>query len=563
MARLIPPVANFETIKNPGERVVAQALVEQLPNDVVVYHSYSMTRRQRHERTGVEYLQPGEADFVVVDPRRGLLVLEVKDSEIEYDTDNNQWRQKNRSTGKWHAISPFEQAEKNKYALLGRLKEHEVFCGLPPFTTGHAAVFPAYSYEGRLPADMDPAIFLGAQSLKTMKRSIERALEAWCRVQHTKPMTEHVRAGIFESLSPIFKLVPVLWRTIDHEEERLHRLTANQEMILHTLQSQDRARIEGVAGSGKTLLAIAQAQRFAREGKRTLLVCFNEPLATWIDQNLPDMYREQIHVSHFHRLCRTFCKKAGIRFHPPRTDQNDFWMYTAPELLEAAGEQVASEHGFDAIIVDEGQDFADFWWVALDELYRDSDGGKPLIVFLDPKQCIYRKRPMIPGDLTGPFALPTNCRNTRRIADYCAGILGFESVVHPDLPEGVEPTVVLKQNTDEVIRHTRTVVQDWCLKDRGGLESRQIAILTPWDNHKKWPRNFGNVPIVRDFDAWRAGEGVLLATHRRFKGLEADALVLAGVPEPGSSEYYTLADHYVASSRAKFRLVVVQEHLSK
>ncbi len=51
---------------------------------------------------------------------------------------------------------------------------------------------------------------------------------------------------------------------------------------------------------------------------------------------------------------------------------------------------------------------------------------------------------------------------------------------------------------------------------------------------------------------------VLLATHRRFKGLEADALVLAGIPEPGSSKYYSKADHYVASSRAKHVLAVVR-----
>ena len=78
MARLIPPVHNLSDIANHGERLVAEALVEQLPNDVVVYHSYPWLRLERRERKGAEYLQPGEADFVIVDPRWGLLVLEVK-----------------------------------------------------------------------------------------------------------------------------------------------------------------------------------------------------------------------------------------------------------------------------------------------------------------------------------------------------------------------------------------------------------------------------------------------------------------------------------------------------
>ena len=37
-----------------------------------------------------------------------------------------------------------------------------------------------------------------------------------------------------------------------------------------------------------------------------------------------------------------------------------------------------------------------------------------------------------------------------------------------------------------------------------------------------------------------------------------DALILAGVPEPDSTSYYTKADHYVASSRAKHLLEVIQ-----
>ena len=556
MARLIPPVSNLAEIANEGERLVAEALKEQLPDDVVVYHSYPWLNLERHDKTGADYLQPGEADFVIIDPRWGLLVLEVKGSEIDYDSASHRWRQKNRKTGAWHSIDPFRQAEGNKYALIRRLEEHRVFAGPPPFTSGHAVAFPSHRMDGRLPADVDPAIVLGADSLRSMQRSITKAFERWCRVQRPRPMSDDIRAGILESLSPVFKLVPVLWRTIDQQEERLLRLTENQEMVLHLLQGQVRAAIEGVAGSGKTLLAVAQAQRLAREGKKTLLVCYNEPLARWIDDNLPDSYRDLIDVSTFHKVCRSFCRLAKTPFSP--SDSQDFWIYEAADLLMAAADQVADEHGYDAIVVDEGQDFADFWWMALEKLYRGDPEPRPLTVFLDPKQCIYLDRPMLPADLAGPFNLPTNCRNTRKIAGYCADILRFESLVHPDAPEGVAPTVVSKPDMKAVIQHTRGVVQNWCLRDRGGLRPDQVAILTPWDNHKEWPDRFGNLPIVKEFEAWRAGKGVLLATHRRFKGLEADALVLAGVPEPGSSKYYSKADHYVASSRAKHMLEIIR-----
>ena len=206
MARLIPPVNNLSDIANHGERLVAEALVEQLPNDVVVYHSYPWLRLERHERTGAEYLQPGEADFVIVDPRWGLLVLEVKGSEIDYEASTNRWKQKNRKTGTWHTISPFRQAEENKYAITKRLEEHRVFSGPPPFTSGHAVAFPSHRMEGRLPADVDAAIVLGAESLRTMQRSITRAFEKWCRVQRPRPMPDEVRAGILDPAVRIFKI---------------------------------------------------------------------------------------------------------------------------------------------------------------------------------------------------------------------------------------------------------------------------------------------------------------------------------------------------------------------
>ncbi|MCB9531011.1 MAG: NERD domain-containing protein [Myxococcales bacterium] len=556
MARLIPPVRELRDIENVGERVVAEALLEQLPDDVVVYHSYPWLRLERHSRTDAEYLQPGEADFVIVDPRWGLLVLEVKGSEIEYEPGTHEWRQKNRGGRSWHSIEPFRQAERNKHAIVDRLEAHRVFKGSPPFTTGHAVVFTEARLEGRLPADIDTAIVLDAASIRIMKRSVDRAFERWCRVQNPRPLTDELRGAILESLSPIFRLVPVLWRTLDHQEERLHRMTQNQELILQMLHSTPRAAIEGVAGSGKTLLAVAQAQRLAREGKRTLLCCYNRPLAEWIARNLPESYRSQIDVQTFHGLCLRFCTLAGLPF--AGKGGPDFWTYEAPEALMSAADVVANEHGYDAIVVDEAQDFADFWWMALEKLYRDDVEPKPLTVFLDPRQCIYQERPLLPADVAGPYHLPTNCRNTRRIAGYCAENLGFEAVVHPDAPEGADPQLSKAADLAAVIEHTRRVVQNWCLEERGGLSPAQVAILTPWDNHGEWPERFGNLKLVRDFDAWSAGAGVLLATHRRFKGLEADALVLAGVPEPGSTRYYSAADHYVASSRAKHLLEVVR-----
>src|SRR5262249_13374924 len=158
-------------------------------------------------------------------------------------------------------------------------------------------------------------------------RRVREALDAWARRSNPPRITAEVRDAIQEALSPVFKLTPVLWRTVEEQDERIKRLTRDQEAFLAFAASQSRAAIGGVAGSGKTLLALAQAQRFARSGKRTLLVCYNRPLADWLATRLPDKFAATVVIDTFHGLAARICRVAGVRFDTSRED-NDFWDYT-------------------------------------------------------------------------------------------------------------------------------------------------------------------------------------------------------------------------------------------
>ena len=101
-------------------------------------------------------------------------------------------------------------------------------------------------------------------------------------------------------------------------EHEVVRLTAGQYDLLNTLRFQRRASIVGGAGTGKTMLALEKAQRLAREGYRTLLVCFNSPLA----RELADLAAETsaqtglLDVRTFHQLCEDLGREAGTL--PPK-----------------------------------------------------------------------------------------------------------------------------------------------------------------------------------------------------------------------------------------------------
>lgn len=554
MARLIPKIAP-EDIANAGEREVAIALVAQLPDECIIYHSYPWLRSDRNDRSRKVTLREGEADFVIVHPKAGILVLEVKGGEIQYDHEDRGWfrHETHRVVG---IKDPFEQARRNTHVLEQAIRK-ESFRGQPtiPCPYGYAVIFPHCEYSGGAPPGADTSMIFSAPDLEYLGQRVTKLMGLWKRGNAPVSLSKQEMTGIQLALSPAFQLLPVLFRQVQEQEERLHRLTADQVRLLDFLDAHERAAIKGVAGSGKTILATAQAQKFARKGKKTLLVCYNKPLAEWLESSLPDELANLIQVDTFHGLCSEWCRKARIPFAPTYDDDGTFWRTTAPDLLLNALDIVPDR--FDAVVVDEGQDFFPDWWIALEMINSDGEIGA-FYVFFDPAQNLFVGEELAIPDLGNPFDLPTNCRNTRHISATCGKIRGVDIAVHANAPEGVESIIQKLPQPDARSQAIRQFVDDWVGK--GKLKPSQIAILSPFEKSKSClgeATKIGKTPICTNPNEWRANNGVLLTTIRRFKGLEADAVIVTDVPNPEKTPYFSTSDFYVGCSRAKHMLVIL------
>ncbi len=110
MARMIPPTIGDDA--PPGEHAVFAALRDDpTTHDWVVFHSLEIARH-------VSQVQ-GEADFVVLAPGQGILVIEVKSHEsIEADGEGR-WRYGSRD---WVTRSPFEQASGAQHSIIEYLQ---------------------------------------------------------------------------------------------------------------------------------------------------------------------------------------------------------------------------------------------------------------------------------------------------------------------------------------------------------------------------------------------------------------------------------------------------------
>jgi len=155
------PVIAAATRGEVAERLVADRLRAVLAPDILLLDTVKWLLRERGA------VRNGEADVVIGDPERGILVLEVKSGEIRRDTGGTWWAGPDRLSR-----SPFEQAHDNKYALLKKLHELPDWpAGLKPIS-GHAVAFP----------DVDLDTMRGRRRARCRRRArATRADRASCR----------------------------------------------------------------------------------------------------------------------------------------------------------------------------------------------------------------------------------------------------------------------------------------------------------------------------------------------------------------------------------------------
>ena len=404
MALMYPNPISPKT-DSQAERRLYELFRTRLSDDYTVFHSVSWQALDARRRP-----QDGETDFVIAHEKLGILLLEVKGGLIDYDPASGRWTSTDRG-GYANPLkrSPVDQVMESKHTLERLLKEE---LGTLPGNIGHAVGFPDIGYrdENRLP-NLPREIVLDSTDMVDVAGWVERALLYYRGAGSGGRGAPGPRAveALKEILGKTREFRPVLWGEFIAEREQLIRLTEGQYGLLDMLSFRRRALITGCAGSGKTLLAVEKAVRLARQGFRVLLTSFNKGLANAIRMQLGTMPKN-LDVVHFHDLCIALAERAEIPIRP--RDDKAFFDVELPSALMDATSKLPEER-YDAIIVDEAQDFQELWWTPLQCLLNDPDDGI-LYIFYDDNQNIYGRESGFPIK-DQPFPLPINCRNTRQV----------------------------------------------------------------------------------------------------------------------------------------------------
>ena len=386
MAQIIP--ATVPPQATSGEKALFRILAS-LPEDVYVY--YDVQIRHRY------------ADFVVISPRLGVLMIEIKDwkpstiASADHDTIELRLHSHNKKV-----IHPLKQARKYAFVLSDEIQsrlEGRILLAQDGLYKGKI-LFPI-SYLACLSEISDRDIqTLNLSSIFDLDRTLTKEWFVKARDIHGEEL-ENLLVRYF---IPKFRFTPLDATQINHLRGIVHPhivvRSATQKIRDHYAESgrsfaeflqvldakqEQKARnigpghrlIFGVAGSGKTTILIARAKYLAEQSpdKRGLVLCFNRPLATYLKVQLADF--SNVTIQTFHQLAFRF----GF-------DQRNWDQEFGNELRAAI---LQREERYDFILIDEAQDFDPDWFACVVALTKGQDEAD-IFITGDGSQGLYRQR---------------------------------------------------------------------------------------------------------------------------------------------------------------------------
>lgn len=515
-----------------AEQKVYGIIRDALDDTWTVFHSFKAVSPNREG-----YLLDLEIDFLLFRPDTGLLVLEVKGGQITFD-------------GRWGRVyqgekpirDPFEQATANKYKLKSYLERR--LGARVPIALMHAVCFPdTYEEPQSLPPNAMRDIVVTGRDLADPSAALQRVYAAYKPPFRT--MSQREADSVREALAPLCEYGVSLADRLEQAERQLFRLTEEQCRMLTFLSRHKMALIQGCAGSGKTVMAVKKAQELAAEGRSVLLLAFNQMIGERLKAAVAGT--PGIVAGTYHDYCLERLSAANRL--PPEEEGNDYYTKSVPQaFLELVTERPVV---FDALIIDEGQDFRTDYWISLSYLVRD-DGW--FYIFYDPDQNVFGSEMDFP--IAGPpFMLCSNCRNSQEICGFVARHTSGEMHPMPDLPEG-EPVEDSAYTSPTGRRRQLGRILDGLVHQQH-LSPERIVVLGGHNIDKTCIPADGAIGAFRIVEGGGEGQNAIAYhTYMKYKGCEADAVVLLDV-DPADPRWSEQAI-YTTASRAKHLLYVIR-----
>lgn len=589
MATLIPSLGSCLSRMTAGERRTAERLEQKLDADYLLWYDVPVGPRHQHP------------DFVVMHPRRGILILEVKDFRLStlVSADKQTWTI-HADLGPKTIANPLEQARQYAHQVVKALErdpqlvqpsgQHQ---GKLAFPWSYGVVLPnitrAQFEKAELGHAIEPHRVLCQDEMGESVDAEDMQSYLWGMFPYAMrgvislPQMDRVRwimfpevrvqvtGALFDDADEAAEL-PSIMRVMDLQQEQLARSLGDGHRVIH-----------GVAGSGKTMILGYRAEYLAKAStafsKPILILCFNEPLGVKLHSVMQAKgLGGKVHVRHFHKWCREQLVAFGqaIPAQGPRMFDE-----MVENVIRGVDRQQIPSGQYQAVMIDEGHDFAPEWLKLVTQMVDPTTNS--LLVLYDDAQSIYERArsKQFSFKSVGIQAqgrttiLKINYRNTRQIL-HTASLVAADLLTADDkdddgIPllkpvscgrEGQEPLIIKLPTLQAEVE---AIADHFAAAHKEGFAWGDMAVLcADTKTRDLCARTLAQrkLPVENrtrpgDFDP--TSNKIKVMTMKVSKGLEFPVVALPGVghmPAAGEDEKEAARVFYVAATRATQRLVM-------
>ena len=591
MATLIPALGACTSRMTSGERRLAERLEHKLDDDYLLWYDVPMGPKNAHP------------DFCVLHPRRGILVLEVKDWRLStiLQADKQNWEIMG-DNGPKTVINPLEQARQYAHQVVKALERdaHLVqpegaHAGKLAFPWSYGVVLTNITRKQFEAAELHKAIepqrvicqdeMLESVDAEDLQSRLWEMFPYGMRGTMSLPQMDRVRWIMFPEVrvqqGTLFDdddadaQLPDIMRVMDLQQEQLARSLGDGHRVIH-----------GVAGSGKTMILGYRAEYLAQasttSSKPILILCFNEPLGVKLHSVMQAKGLDgRVHVRHFHKWCRDQLVAFGQTLPAYNMPVDAKMADMVHRVITGVDRKQIPSGQYQAVMIDEGHDFAPEWLRLVTQMV-DPTTNSLLVLYDDAQRIDERARSkqfsfksvgiQAQGRTT---ILKINYRNTRQILQtaslVAADLLTADDKDDDGIPllkpvscgrDGQAPIIIklptLRDEAAAIADHLANAHQEgFAWGDMAVLcfDAKTRDLCAQALAQRKLPVE--NRTRSGDFDP--TSNKIKVMTMKVSKGLEFPVVALPGVghmPAPGEDEQEAARVFYVAATRATQRLLV-------
>jgi len=348
-------IEKFHDTLTEGEKVLARFLDDNLPKDWKIFVQ--------------PYLNNSRPDIIVFNPQVGVMIYEVKDWALT----TYKWNEK-RSMG---TSANIRQVNNYRDKIIEQMVPdmgEKIDKNKKIFALVQTGIY-LHNINGddakELFNNCDYPTIVGYDDLTKYNLNY---IVPGVKFERSKYMQKEWADEIEFWLNPPF-----------HSKEQIENIELTKRQKEHAKPAPGHQRLRGAAGSGKTLIMAYRAAKLAEEGHKVLVITFNLTLWHYIRDMIArapfDFDWKNITFKHFHG----FCNDILIDLSVPKPHE-DYLNKIVPVVENAISNKNIDKFKFDAILIDEGQDYKWEWYNLLSKFLNERD---ELLFVCDENQNIY------------------------------------------------------------------------------------------------------------------------------------------------------------------------------